>query len=267
MSILSVFKSKRIWKHIAIQLGIVTFGLVFLYFWLNYYTYHGESIEVPDFTGLTMEQAQQTADAYDFKLVLLDSVHFIDKPKGTIVSQTPEPKQKVKPERTIYIILNGYDNEKIPMPDLRGISIRQAYADAELVGIKIGKLTYVPDISTTVIDQLYKGKSIVPQTRIPKGSVIDLVVGKGESNEKTNVVCVIGKTLDEARSLLSAASLNLGTVIADKTITNPKDSAHAFVWKQSPTCTYQTTIALGSYVDLWITLDKDLIPETNSIDF
>jgi len=267
MSILTVLKSKVIWKHIAIQVAIIIVLLVGIYFGLNYYTYHGESIEVPDFSRLTLKQAQQTADAYNLKLVLLDSVHFMDKPKGTIVSQTPKAKSKVKPERTIYVILNGYDNEKISMPDLRGISVRQAFADAEIFGLKIGKLTYVPDISTTVINQLYKGKPVAPNTRIPKGSVIDLIVGKGESNEKTNVICLIGKTLEEARNLLSMASLNVGTIITDKTIVNPDDSTKAFIWKQSPSCSYQAPISLGSYIDLWITLDKDLLPEKSTIDF
>lgn len=262
MSIVSIIKSKLLWKHIAIQISIVILILVILYFWLSIYTYHGESIETPDFTGLTMEQAQQTASAYDLKVVLLDSVHFIDKPKGTVVSQTPPAKQKIKPERTIYLILNGFENEKVSMPDLRGISLRQAYADAELFGLKIGKLTYVPDISTTVIEQYYKGSPVKPQTKIPKGSVIDLVIGKGEQNEKTSVVCLIGKTLEEAKSLLSASSLNLGAVVADKTISSSKDSANALIWKQSPSCKSQSSIPLGSYIDIWITLDKDLVPES-----
>lgn len=266
MSLMSFFKSKVIWKHISIQAGIVVLMLIILYFWLSSYTYHGESIEVPDFSGLTIEQAKQTAEAYDLKIFLSDSVHLMDKPKGTIVSQVPSPKHKVKPHRTIYIILNGYENEKIPMPDLRGISIRQAYADADMFGIKIGKISYVPDISTTVLEQLYKGKPISPQVMIPKGSIIDLVIGKGESNEKTNVVCLIGKTIAEARELLTSSSLNLGSIVADKTLTSPADSSKAFIWKQSPSCNFTTPISLGSYVDVWITLDKDLLPDNNIIE-
>lgn len=266
MSILTILKNKIIWKHIAVQVGIIVMLLLITYYWLNIYTYHGETIEVPNFTGLTLEQAKQTAEAYKLKIILLDSVHFIDKPKGTIISQTPEPKHKVKPNRTIYIILNGFENEKIPMPDLRGISIRQAQSDAELFGLKIGRLTYVPDISTTVLEQHYKGKPIAPNTMIPKGSIIDLVIGKGESNEKTNIVCIIGKTLAEAKSILTSHSLNIGSIIADKTLTNSADSSKAFIWKQSPSCNLNSPISLGSYIDVWITLDKDLLPDNNIIE-
>ncbi len=266
MSILTIFKTKIIWKHISIQIAIIIIILLIIYFWLSIYTYHGESIEVPNFSGLTIEQAQQTAEAYDLKIVLFDSVHFIDKPKGTIISQIPEAKHKVKPNRTIYIIINGFENEKIPMPDLRSISLRQAQSDAELFGLKIGKLTYVPDISTTVLEQLYKGKPIAPQTMISKNSVIDLIVGKGESNEKTSVVCLIGKNLVEAKNLLAIHSLNMGTIVADKTITNSTDSSKAFIWKQSPSCNFHSLISLGSYIDVWITLDKDLLPDNNNLE-
>jgi len=270
MSFLSVFKTKVIWKHIGIQIAIIVVLLVSLYFWLNSYTYHGESIEVPDLSNMTFEEAQHTAELHDLKVILSDSVHFLNKPKGVVISQVPAPKSKVKPERTIYLIINGFNNENIAMPDLRGISLRQATADAELFGLKIGKLTYVPDISSTVLKQLYKGKEIEPQTMIPVGSTIDLVVGKGDSNEKTEIVCVVGKTLEEANSLLSEASLNIGTVTKDATIKNAKDSLKAFIWKQSPSCNNNSTLTLGSYIDLWITLDKDLLPETdgtNDINF
>lgn len=268
MSFFNLFKSKAIWKHVAIQVGIIIALLITLYFWLSSYTYHDEIIEVPDLSGMSFEEAQHIAESHDLKVVFSDSVHFANKPKGTVVSQTPNAKEKIKPERTIYLIVNGVENEKVSMPDLRGISLRQATADAELLGLKIGRLIYVPDISTTVLQQLYKGKEMAPQTLINKGTMIDLVVGKGESNEKTVVVCLVGKTLEEARAVLSGASLNIGTVSADKTITSSKDSLKAYIWKQTPGCNNQSPIGLGSYIDVWITLDKDLLPEnTNEINF
>ncbi len=264
MSFFNIFKEKRLWKNIGLQVGILILILVILYFRLSHYTYHGKSIIVPDFNGMTFEQAIHDADLHELKVVLSDSVHFQDKPKGVVISQYPEANAKVKPERTVYLIVNGYNNENVPMPDLRGISLRQAYSDAELYGLKIGKLVYVPDISTTVLEQRYKNKIIEPQTLIPKGSYIDLVIGKGESNEKTSVVCVIGKSIEEAKSILALSSLNIGLVVTDKTVITATDSTKALIWKQSPSCRYNEGIHLGSYIDVWITLDLDLIPDSTS---
>ena len=266
MLIIHLLKSKQFRKHLIIQILIFIILILGAYFGLNIYTYHGKYIELPNFVGLTMQQATETAEAYGLKLVLYDSVHFNDKPKGTIISQIPEAKHKVKLGRTIYIVINGMENEKVPMPDLRGISLRQAIADAELFGLKIGKINYVPDISTTVIEQIYKGKPIAPNVMIPKGSTIDLVIGKGELNEKTQIICLIGKTIDEAKQLLTSTLLNLGTIVADKTITSSADSTKAFIWKQSPGCNSSNLLPLGSYVDVWITLDKDLLPDNNNLD-
>lgn len=268
MNILDIIKKTPLIKHLFIQISIFIFLLILLYFWLKFYTFHNESIEIPNLVGLSLEEAQNIAESHHLKIVLSDSVHFMDKPKGSIISQTPVAKSKVKPERTIYVIINGYENEKIPMPDLTGITVRQATADAELYGLRIGKLTYVPDISTTVLQQLYKGKNIAPNTLIPKGSVIDLVVGKGESNEKTNIICVVGKQLEEARAMLSSVSLNIGTIITDGTIKSLNDTTKAYIWKQVPTCSSNQPLPLGSTVDVWLTLDKDLIStDNNEIDF
>lgn len=264
MSFFSIFKSIVLWKHISIQVLIFIIVLFSLYFWLSSYTYHNISITVPSLIGMSFDDAKHIANSHNLKVVLSDSVHFSDKPKGTVVSQVPDANEKVKPERTIYVIINGFENEKISMPDLRGISLRQAIADAELFGLKIGNLTYVPDISTTVLKQLYKGKEIAPGTLINKDAVIDLVIGKGISNEKTDVICVIGKTLEEAQDILSKASLNIGIVSTDETITSPEDSLKAFIWKQIPKCDYQIPISLGSYIDVWITLDKDLLPSNSN---
>jgi eukaryotic-like serine/threonine-protein kinase len=264
MSIFIFLKSKDFFKHIGMAILAIILILVLSFFFINLYTHHGEAILVPDFSGLSFEEAQRLADDHDLKVEISDSVHFQDKEKGVVVSQVPEKSSKVKSERTIYLIVNGINPEMLQMPDLTGISVRQATADAELFGLKIGKLSYVPDISTTVIEQKYKGKTIPMNTLIIKGSSIDLVVGKGESNEKTYIPNVIGLTYSEAEQKLSTLSLNIGTADYDKTIFSSKDSLKARIWKQLPGSGSNTEIKLGSYIDVWLTLDNDLIPENSN---
>ena len=204
------------------------------------------------------------AETKDFKVEVSDSVHFQDKEKGTVVSQVPTADSKVKTGRTIYLIINGQEAEKVPMPELTGISVRQATSDAEIFGLKIGKLRYVPDISTTVLEQSFKGKPIKTNTLIIKGSTIDLVVGKGESNENTFIPNVLGLTNDEAEQKLSSLSLNIGVAVYDGTVKTTRDSTKARIWKQHPKSGNDSNIKLGSYIDIWLTLDNDLIPEIST---
>jgi len=264
MSVFSFLKSRKFFIHFGLALATVVVILLLSFFSINLYTHHGEAISVPDFSGLSFDQAKRMADDKDFKVEISDSVHFQDKEKGTVVSQVPEPNNKVKTGRTIYLIINGIKPETVQMPDLTGISIRQATADAELFGLKIGKLSYVPDISTTVLEQKHKGKTIAPNSPIIKGSTIDLVVGKGESNEKTFIPNILGLTYSEAEQKLSSLSLNLGVAMFDKTIKSPADSSKARIWKQFPKTGKESEIKLGSYIDIWLTLDNDLIPESSN---
>ncbi len=264
MSLITFIKSRTFFVHLGLAILTVCVVLLTSFFSINLYTHHGEAISVPDFSGLTFEQAQRMAENKDFKVEISDSVHFQDKEKGTVISQVPESNSKVKSGRTIYLVVNGMEPEKLFMPDLTGISVRQATADAELFGLKIGKLSYVPDISTTVLQQRYKGKTIAPNTPVIKGSTIDLVVGKGESNEKTFVPNVIGLTYSEAEQKLSSLSLNLGVAMYDKTVITSGDTLKARIWKQFPGSGSNSEIKLGSYIDIWFTLDNDLIPETSN---
>ena len=55
---------------------------------------------------------------------------------------------------------------------------------------------------------------------LQKGSVIDLVLGKGLSNQRTPVPDLIGMNLDPAKNKILVSSLNLGTFIYDNTIIN-----------------------------------------------
>ena len=171
MSLLSFIKSRKFFIHLGLAILIVSVILLSSFFSINIYTHHGEALSVPDFSGLAFEQAQRMAEDKNFKVEISDSVHFEDKEKGTVISQVPEANSKVKSGRTIYLVVNGMEPEKLPMPDLTGISVRQATADAELFGLIIGKLSYVPDISTTVLQQKFKGKTITPNTLIIKAKL------------------------------------------------------------------------------------------------
>ena len=72
----------------------------------------------------------------------------------------------------------------VAMPNLVDLPLRQAKALIESSGLEIGLLKYKPDLSIDVVlDQQYNGKNIREGDSIQKGSVIDLILGKGLSNQ------------------------------------------------------------------------------------
>ncbi len=71
------------------------------------------------------------------------------------------------------------------MPDLVDLPLNQAMAMIHNSGLQMGELSYKPDISVNmVLNQRLNGKDIAAGDSIHKESVIDLVLGKGLSNQR-----------------------------------------------------------------------------------
>ena len=147
------------------------------------------------------------------------------------------------------------------MPNIVGVSLRQARAIVETAGLTIGKLTYIPDIAVNnVLQQKFNGNVIEEGDSIIKGSTVDLVLGRGPSNEKTAAPDLIGLLFEQAKERLTNRYLNLGAVIYDASFEDEEDSLNAFIWKQKPDYSEDTQMNLGSAVDIWLTADSTKLP-------
>ncbi len=114
------------------------------------------------------------------------------------------------------------------MPNVLGISLRQAQAVIETAGLIVGRLTYVPDIAiNNVLEQKYQSEMIEPGDSVPKGSRIDLVVGRGLSDEKTAAPYLVGMYLEDAINRITSRYLNIGAVIYDGSIVDFEDSLYS----------------------------------------
>jgi len=148
------------------------------------------------------------------------------------------------------------------MPNLVGTSIRQAITDAETYGLKIGEKKYVPDFAMNyVLKQFYKGKEIKAGTQIQKGSYIDLEIGKGLNSERIPVPNLIGRNYLSADSIANNAFINISGIFYDEDVKTKKDTANAVVYKQDPMPTNNNKTTMGSFIDIWLTNDKSLVPE------
>jgi beta-lactam-binding protein with PASTA domain len=146
----------------------------------------------------------------------------------------------------------------VAMPNLINLPKRQASLLIESSGLKIGQLKYKPDLSIeVVIGQEFNGRNIREGDSIQKGSVIDMVLGKGLSNQRTFVPNLSGMKLDPAKNRILESSLNLGTFVYDNTIKKNADSINAFVYKQNPEYNPNATLQLGSSIYLWLTVDPE----------
>jgi beta-lactam-binding protein with PASTA domain len=213
-------------------------------------TRHGESLTVPDITGLKMEDAERVLAEKKLKFIITDSMFFEDKPKNSVLDQNPSPQSKVKEGRIVYIVLNSNKAPLVNMPNLIDVSLRQAQVMLQSVGLKTGRLIYKPDIAQNVVlEQLYGNQSLAAGTKVPKGSTIDLVLGDGLGAVDVSLPDLTGMTLEEAGNLLSSSSLTIGSVVYQGPI---KDSASAKVFKQTPTFADRVMVGAGQSIDLFL---------------
>ncbi len=268
MSLKQFLLSKVFLKHLGLAIALVIIILFLTLLWLSIFTRHGQSRPVPDLYGLTIEEAEDIVKKNKMRFQVIDSVYTNIVPRGYVLEQNPEAGFEVKKNRRIMATINAFNPEMVEVPDLLGLSKRQALALIESSGLEIGKLNYKPDLSVDyVLEQLYHGKYVEPGDSIQKGSVIDLVLGKGLSNRRTPIPDLIGLNIQQARTRILGASLNIGTFTFDNTITNAEDTVNAFVYKQNPLYSEETTLQLGSAVYVWFTTDSMKLPSDSTTTF
>ena len=253
MSLKTFIKSRKFFIHIGISILLSVIIIWGTTLFLGAITQHGSEITVPDLTGLKIDELDDYLSNRDLEYEIIDSIFNLKERKGTVISQDPFPNSKVKSGRKIYVTVISKLPERTTVPDLKDLTLRQTIAVLQTYGLKVGKLEYVTDIArNAVLKQKYKGQIIEQGTMIEKGSLIDVVLGRGDKNEKTSIPYLLGKKRNEAIKLIQELSLNIGKEVFEDDV----DTSNARVYKQFPNYSKKSNISLGSSVDIWYKSDK-----------
>ena len=98
---------------------------------------------------------------------------------GTVLKQNPNPKEKVKRGRKVYVTVASDQPPIVKMPQLQDVSLRQAEIMLKAKGLILGTVIYKPSpYENAVLEQLYRGRPIASGKDINMGEIITLVVGK-----------------------------------------------------------------------------------------
>ncbi|MCQ2210561.1 MAG: PASTA domain-containing protein [Paludibacteraceae bacterium] len=222
--------------------------------WIDSYTNHNEKVLVPDLSDMTIEEAEPMLRDKNLKYTVIDSVYMRGKKLGVIVEQIPAAGSEVKEERTIYLTTNSNSIRKVVLPDVKEVSLRQAEAMINSVGLKVDSIMYVPsEYKDLVRDVRFNGKTLTAGSRIPEGSSVILMVGRGESNEEVDVPSLRSLTIEQSISKAHAAYLNIGDLHFDVQPKDEKDKDSYFVYKQSPIT--GTSVKLGETINLYLSKD------------
>lgn len=250
-------------------LGAFAFFVVFLVvviFSLKAITRHNQEIAVPDFTNMTVDEAQVVAAQHEVKLDVTDSVYVKRMRRGAIYRQNPKPGSFVKSGRRVILTINAVNAKQVAMPELVGYSTRQARSELLSKGLRLEKLVYVQDIATNnVLKQIYRGREVEPGTMLESDAPITLVVGLSELDKDTHMPYVMGLKNLTAVDALHSASLNIGKMHFDETVKDYSDSLSAVVYRQVPEYT-PLAVQMGEEIALYLTMDVKKVPEKPLFD-
>lgn len=240
---------------------LIVIGICYFYIYLPNATCHNCSITVPDLAGMKYDELESFLSNHELRFEVEDSVYHEDYPPLTVLRQFPKAGSIVKPNRIIYVSINPVMPPMVPMPDLANPNNTTSRIGAEAIlrsnGLKRGRILQRPHVDLNLVLEIrYQGKKIEPGTRIPKGSVIDLVVGDGNGASDFVLESLLNNKYELALFKLQGWDLRLGTVfIPDGVDTTGTD---VIVYRQYPLA--GDSVRVGDQIDLYIA-PSDQIPE------
>lgn len=177
--------SPLLWGNLLAMLLVIVALCVGVKFWLNYYTHHGEGVEVPDLYGVPYRTAIAKLDSLGLVLVVNDSSYIEGMTAGGIVSQTPGVGMQVKDGRIIYVTINSLTMPCERIPDLiDNCSYREAEARLKSLGFILLTPKLIDGEKDWVYGIQYRGRNLVAGDDVPRESELTLVIGNGSAGDE-----------------------------------------------------------------------------------
>lgn len=171
-------------------LGMILVVVLFFFgtlAFIDFYTLHGEEVEVPRLTGVSEQIAYSKLKALGLKAEVRDTGYVHKAAPFEVLEQSIKPGTKIKPGRTIYLTINSNGSKRIELPDLAdNCSRREAEDKLKTLGFKLGATEFIIGDPDWVYEVKVNGKTVKAGTRISVDLPITLVVGKGGLEDEYN---------------------------------------------------------------------------------
>lgn len=199
--------------HILIMLAVAVVAIVALYFWLDHYTRHGDSVEVPDVCGLYYLDADASLAESQMRSLVIDSMYIDTMSPGVVLDQVPRAGSSVKSGRTIYLTINALSPRKVTMPELKNLSYRQAEAIVKGLGLSAPQIIYWnSEYKDLVLNVMVDGRPVEAGDKLPVTARVVFSVGNGMYAPTRRLT---------AADSLSVDSLSVDSLVVDSLSVEP----------------------------------------------
>ena len=200
-------KKKKIIITIAIILGIILIPIIG-FFGTKALMDAGvpKDVDLPNLVGKTLEEANKEIEGTDITLEQTEEFN-ADVEAGKIISQDPPYVNgyTVKENSTIKIVISK-GTEKAVVENVKGKTYEEAVQILEKANLKVER---VDQTSQTVEAGIVIDQEPGEDEEVNAGDTVKLYVSSGTGIEQVEVENVVGKTEEEATSILTKAGLKV----------------------------------------------------------
>jgi beta-lactam-binding protein with PASTA domain len=187
---------------------------------------HGVSVHVPAITGMAVADARRVCAAAGLQLVEEDHRHSTALPPQHVVSQSPPPQTAVKRGRGVRVVVS-LGEERVAVPDLRGLSLRQAELELQNAQLVLGQVARVRGAGG---DGNVQVTSPHAGSEAAMGDSVAVLVASSDAGQAFLMPNLTGQELGDVRALIESRGFRVG----DVAYRDVKDVYPGTVLEQSP---------------------------------
>ncbi len=231
------------------------------------YTRHGVSVRVPDVENRSFEEAKRLVQNRNLKAKRQVGHYNPNIERETVLDQNPPPNSAVKPGRRVYLTVNAGGVSMVNVPDLNGLSIREAKNRVVSFGLNVGSIKR--DSTPSPYPNTVTGQRPEPGDSLKRGGTVNLWYSTGLGTDSVEVPNVVGQTAKQAQSFLLRRKLRSVIVdprtsesIPETPQSRDTSATPQFVRRQgrSP----NTKVRTGTEIRLFTTDDSTQVPDPDT---
>ncbi|RKZ10108.1 hypothetical protein DRQ32_07525, partial [bacterium] len=199
-------------KLLFLILAVVALGgttVVVADLWFMPWLIHQQAeVLVPELVGLDTEQAEADLARIGLRLLTAEEVFDQSVPAGTVLEQDPVALRPVRRGRPVRVVLSA-GAPLTRVPDVSGLSLRQAELALGRVGLRLGRVarSYDPDGALGIVAQRPH-----PGAESPRGAGVNLLVREGLERSYHRMPDLTGRPINRVRQDLTRAGFDIRRV-------------------------------------------------------
>ncbi len=173
-----------------------------------------QEIELPDFTNMSLSEAQNMVINSELVIVVDKEVQSDKIGAGKIISHSPKGGEKVKENATIKVVISAGEGD-FPMPEL--VNRKQEDAEKVLTDKNL-VFSFVDEPSDTIPEGYVVRQTPEAGTYIDAATTVTVYVSSGKEETTVEVPNMLGLSLNDAKAALLDSNLTWGRIVeADST--------------------------------------------------